>query len=511
MRRGYFRALCCSATLLGACGDDDDGEGDDKSPVDASAPVDAADPPDAAAPPDAGGDDAAAPDAMPPPFLGCAELAAPEATLSTFPATHQGDLAGEGADLQVLVECTFVHETAGISTIGIDEVIALTGLTPGTRYFARLESEGDMLIDVITGCTDGETTSGPAEGECLAFADAIGAGTEALRFIAPADGKVHVIVDTWVIEPPDPTTYTLTVTSDGCLDVDDCPVSAPFCGAARECTAIDYCVGDDTEAEERSDDTPAGATVLDLSGGPVTIDANICRDSGQSNPAEADYYVFTVEDAASVTLDILWPETATDIDVAVYAADLAEVGRSYYQNPEIIAFTHLPAGSYVVEIVRFEPDDSTVVTPYSLTATAGSSTKCTSTADCAETFDKQRFRGTCDVASGACVAIAGAGALALGAACDSADDCASGACSNFGFQADADTRSLCTHTCSADTDCAAVDPTAKCSTGLSDGNNLCFLPCTAQNQCPVRVNPVPTEPDLWKYVACNVAEGRCAF
>jgi len=60
---------------------------------------------------------------------------------------------------------------------------------------------------------------------------------------------------------------------------------------------------------------------------------------------------------------------------------------------------------------------------YTLTATRVSGTACTSAADCAAEFRNQLLRGECNLTSGACEPIDGAGAVALGEPCATDVDC----------------------------------------------------------------------------------------
>jgi len=506
-RTSLLASVALSATLFAACGGGgggtpDAGLGPDGSTIDGGTPD--------SAQPDATVDANMGPDAfVPPGMASCAELATPVATLTTFPATYEGDLAGSEANLDITnaITCAVEDNPTGHLAAGQDEVVLLTGLTPGTKYFVKLRSAEDLAAYVITACDP--AMPGPGANDCLAFIDAhLANSLEANTFTAPADGKAFVVVDFWTAEqPPDPTTYTLTVTTEGCLSNDECTTpSAPICRASdANCGSVDYCVGDDTVAEAASDDAPAGATAITLAAVPVVVNAHICFDSNQPDN-ELDYYKFTVPNGGGVTASMAWADAAADIDMAVVDQAGDALGLSFYQSPESIQLTHLAAGTYFIVVHRATPD-STAVTPYTLTVTRNATSLCTTAADCGTTFQNQLFRASCN-AQGACVPLDGAGAVMLGKTCDSPDDCVSAAdlCTGTEFMAQPDVRSVCSLGCATDADCTAVGTGYKCSTGMT---NECLKACTADNQCPSDVNTPPTAPAPWHYASCTIATGAC--
>jgi len=196
----------------------------------------------------------------------------------------------------------------------------------------------------------------------------------------------------------------------------------------------------------------------------------------------------------------------------VLDASLRVMSESYWQAPEVSHLTFLPAGTYYVIVNKFSPAGATTVTPYTLTFTRGATTACTNTASCASVFDKQRFRATCDVATGSCKDLAGAGAVAAGGLCDTADDCVAAApfCSPGPYTAGADTRSVCTTTgCMADADCtASLGANGRCSVGLQ--TNYCHLACTVANQCRPLLGEMPLMGATWFYGTCP-ASGACTY
>ena len=112
---------------------------------------------------------------------------------------------------------------------------------------------------------------------------------------------------------------------------------------------------------------------------------------------------------------------------------------SFWERPESISLTFLPAGTYYARVRRFGAE-STATSAYTITATRQGAMSCTGAADCAAEFDNQIFRGNCS--GGACSAIDGNGSLGTAAACDSGSDCASGLCTSFFFNENADIATL---------------------------------------------------------------------
>jgi hypothetical protein len=439
---------------------------------DGGATIDAAPGADVAPTVDAGTPDATAP------AVGCGEFAAPVATLALDGAKYEGDLAGATADLDFGkgVTCDALAAPEGLLAPGIDQVLQITGMTAGSTYYVRLVSVGDLNVSVLSGCTEG-TVDGPAAGQCAAYVDEFGAGAEVIAFVAPA-AEAYLVVDNWVEETPASTAYTLeVVTEPGCLVDEDCTdATAAICQRATgQC--IDRCEGDDAAAEV-SDDTPEGATVLDISG-TATVSANICQNEQLGD--EFDFYAFTVADGGAVTIALEWADRTADVDVEIRSADLETTfGLSFYQNPETIELSYLPAGTYYVQVSRFAPADSSAVTPYTLTVTPHPVELCTADADCATEFVKQLFRGDCNTTTGACQSIAGAGAVALGGVCDSDDDCAAGAaqCTSFIGISEPDTRAVCTKTCTTDAECPA-----NLGSLPEEGSPWAYLTCTAEGAC----------------------------
>lgn len=293
------------------------------------------------------------------------------------------------------------------------------------------------------------------------------------------------------------------------LDVDCTSAAAPACDAStRTCVAYSACVGDD--GAEDGDDGPAGATNLTpVLGDFNSVDRSIC---GSAN--EDDWFSYTAQAGENVTFTLTWVDAGADLDIAVMTADGTDLlGQSWFNSPEVVTLTYLPAGTFYVIVTKFSPK-TTTVTPYTLSLTRSLGNACTSTVDCAADFATQRFRGVCNTGTGACEHIDGNGALGIGTMCDSMNDCASRICTygpvftdNFSYRwdmrhyANADTRAFCVAArCTASSDCA---PTDACVLGF------CMPKCTADAECPLSEASAAFN-NAWPRMVCDTLTGECA-
>jgi len=476
-----------------------------------------------AATPDAGAGDAPPPpdggaDAMP---MACTELSTPAITITALPTHITGDLDNAGADMTAPIGCTTSDAPYGVQTAGNDEVVRVDGLTAGTDYVVRLVGSADLSFYVITGCS---SSSGPAARECLLYEDQTTTGAEAGHFVAPS-GAVWIVVDYYQSQPPTDGAWAVDVYPSQCTGDAQCSGSTPSCLDGRcvgcstsfDCTdpskpvcntsthvcgaGTSGCSGDDSSPPENGDDGPAGARALvpDAQGF-TSSNGHVCN----SPSTERDYFAFTVATPGEdweINLD--WSGTA-DLDLAVTDAAGKTMGLSYYEHAEDIVLTYLPAGTYYVAVSQFAQQAQTAATAYTL-RTARISDACVDADDCGAEYRNQIYRGACS--GGACVPIDGAGALPLGAACDSVSDCAAGSsCASFFFTANADTRDVCGAYCAHDSDCASMGPGFVCTTYLQQ--NFCVEKCTADLECPVSVSTVPNTPP-WARLRCDKTSGHC--
>ncbi len=307
--------------------------------------------------------------------------------------------------------------------------------------------------------------------------------------------------------------YTLTFSVPECLDDFDCTMNEPVCGGAGTCgVSTGACTNDDAgDTSTGGDDGPTGGR--DLSGTvgtPSTLTGNgICNATG-----EVDYYQVTVAAGENLTVTLDWADDTKDLDVLILDASNFALGVSYWLRPEVVDLTYLPAGTYYLAVTLYDPDnditDASTV-PYSITtlrtATAGCGTVGVGSSTCATEFSTQVYRGEC-LASGACGKYDGAGAVANGAACDTADDCTSGRCSYILFEKDAN-LSVCTTTCTSSTDCTAISGTT-CTTGFS--TNVCVPACADNLACGAQLSSSTLDSnEPWDYLTCTNpgASGTC--
>ena len=453
----------------------------------------------------------------PPPDAGSDACRAFMGPGASTPVHEAGSLGA--ADVEAPSTCNTVDAPFGMETAGPDTVVRVDGLVAGTSYAVRLVASADLSFYVVTGCT---APTGPTSDQCLLFEDATTTGAEAGEFVASGP-TAYVVVDSFGSAlPPDPT-FTLDVHVASCTSNAQCGGATPICdgGACVECaTSFDChdssrpvcgptgtcgmgdsaCTSDD--GGEPDDDGPAGARVLvPFSNGSTTESGQICS----SPSSEADYYAFDVASLGDTwDLGLSWTG-GRDLDLALYDATGAPLGLSFWEQPEHVRLTYLPAGRYYLRVTESSssPDPSPVA--YSVTAQRTAGAPCTTAADCAATFRNQLFRGACD--AGACVSIGGNGAVDEGGACDHGSDCASGlSCPSFFFVANADTRDVCAPSCSTDADCAELGANYVCTTYLQD--NFCVQKCTNDLQCPTAVDDPPVS-GPWFRLSCDMASGRC--
>lgn len=452
-------------------------------------------------------------------YPACVEFGAPSITISELPLSYEGSLEGAGADIEAPAGCQLVDAPFGMATPGADTVVELAGLTIGVEYVVRLTGGDDLAFYVASGCSTATGPSGGADGDCKLFVDATVEPVEVGTFVADAE-TAYVIVDYWEQGYPAATDFRLEVYPSECAVDAECGDATPVCLDGR-CVACDSdfdctdparplcdeatsacvagtsgCTGDD--AAENGDDGPAGAAPL-VPG--QVAQAAICNNP----PSEADFYRFVVaENGEHWTITLAWT-AAVDLDLVVFDSQGRRLGMSFYEEPERIALTYLPAGEYFVGVDYFASTQTSLATPYGISATRQVGDECTATADCAAEYRNQVFRGEC--VTGACRSIEGLGLRQPGERCDSDSDCVPSAnCSSFFFVADADERMVCGTFCEQDADCAGLGGDFVCTTYLT--NNFCVARCASDEQCPTAPFQTPTTPP-WLRFQCQLSTGRC--
>ena len=439
----------------------------------------------------------------------------------SYPAEFDGSLAGAGADIEVATgACSAEIAPFGVRAPGPDQVIALRNLEPGHEYMVRLFSGSDLAFYVATSCST--AGGGPAPGQCLLYVDGSTRSPERGLFTAPESGLAFVVIDFFLSGDPADMEYSLEVWESECEDNSACSEGSSFCVDSRcvQCgnsfhcntatapvcdardnvcgSAFSSCIADD--ASESGDDGPAGAVDITPGGVSQSANGNICNQPTE----EADFYRFTVASPGEFfDVELGWADASADLDLEIFDDNGVRFGMSFWERPESVALTFLPAGTYYAKVQRFGAQ-SAVTTAYTVTATRQDAMTCSGADDCASEFDNQLFRGNCT--GGACAVIEGDGGLGAGAACDSASDCASGLCTSFFFNADADTRSVCTVACSSDSQCGPLGGNFVCTDFLVE--NFCVEQCATDLHCPV-LTAIPPATGPWHRLTCELSTGRC--
>jgi hypothetical protein len=416
----------------------------------------------------------------------------PAGTISSYPGTFDGDNTGTGADFTV-AEGACATENQYFDPVGEDQVVQLENLVEGQLYVVSVDSAtADLSFYVATECD----AAGPITDACLLFNDATVAGTAELNaFVAPAGGRAAVIIDAY--DAAELGAYTLTVSEGECLDLFDCTAAAtPVCNTFVCEAGPNTCTGDDAaDTTGGGDDGPAGAQQVTMPTQAFT--GAVCNDSGES-----DWFAVTVAQGEGVDLQLEF-DNAADLDIAVVDPQNRLHGLAYWQNPETVSLTYLPAGTYYFVVTVFSPS-GVAAEPYTATFTKTAAQTCTTSADCAAEYSTQVYRGNCS--AGACEFIP-SGALADGEPCDSSDDCLNGFCTYLTFEADAQ-DSVCSTSCTTSADCIAVGVGLSCTTGF--GTNFCLPSCANDLECGVLDPTAVNDPgEAWNYLTCTVGLGSC--
>ncbi|MBL4632632.1 MAG: hypothetical protein JKY56_02095 [Kofleriaceae bacterium] len=289
--------------------------------------------------------------------------------------------------------------------------------------------------------------------------------------------------------------YTLTVSIPECSTNFDCTdAAASICSPGLACVAGPAeCTGDDANEDN---DGPAAATQL-TSG--VAMVGAICN----TPASEVDLYKIAVSNSQFLDVELAFDgANMADIDVRVLNAQGDVMGMTFWSNPENVNLSFLPAGDYLIEISYFSQTPIVAAHAYTLTATTSTPLVGCTAETCDDQFRTQNYRGTCNTNTGACTSIAGAGALALDAACDSNDDCTSGICSYLQFQQGA-ANSVCTVACTATSECTTAHGAGfSCTVPLQ--NNFCHPDCGGDLDCGANLGSAMLDAnEPWDYLVCT--------
>lgn len=194
--------------------------------------------------------------------------------------------------------------------------------------------------------------------------------------------------------------------------------------------------------------------------------------------SDDDYFVVAIPPAANGdTLHaVVTFREGVDIDVYVQDAALRVVGGAVSgdMSTEDAVVPFIGGGDYFIRVDQFASDgldDTTYTLTARLEAVEGG---CVDDAAC---IASEPPRAVCDVATGACGFIEGAGSVALGGLCDSDDDCVEGTELCWIFEGSDGVRAgvnICTHQCGDDADCEDA-PGTTC-TAFNQGQVAVCLP-----------------------------------
>ncbi len=336
-------------------------------------------------------------------------------TLSTYPATFTGTVLNAGDDLDV-IEGACADERGYWGPYGLDQVVALTGLTAGTAYVVELDTAEDLGVYVTSTCDAG----GPATGSCLLLVDET-VGAEIADFVAPAGGAVFLVIDTADAVSLTDGAYTLAVRAAECTTSAQCTTAgAPICnnyecvqcttsfqcsaagmpvcdGATSTCVAGGTtCTGDDAG---EPDDGPAAARTLTF---PTMVTPTVVTAAVCSQPAvEGDWYKVTAVAAGQLRLSASWTTSGADLDFVVYNSIGAAVGQGAAggAGPEVAVVELAAPGEFFIEVYQYEPVMTAAATGYTLTL---SLPECRDSFGCTNPAEPMCAVGDCVVGPAQC-------------------------------------------------------------------------------------------------------------
>jgi hypothetical protein len=256
------------------------------------------------------------------------------------------------------------------------------------------------------------------------------------------------------------------------LDTDCKDPAKPIC-LAGDCWKGDSCKTGPDDAAEPNDDGPAGATPLTLN---QPISATLC-----DSILEYDFYSAQIGSGGRRLQIKLSSYGATAPTLRVFDASGFVLGEStrYNSGDVEVDLRHLPAGKVFIEVATNAKGG-----PYTITWTSHDLDACPSDVHCGDGWQYGGLRGACNKALGACLARQGKGTFGPGAACDSNDDCSSGAC-NYIPYTPRSAQSVCSLPCLTQADCEGLPGTQCASTGYST-DKACVPLCVENQDCAVK-------------------------
>ncbi len=333
------------------------------------------------------GDDGNSNPDAPPGDVGPMACATATTMIASYPGMLDDTIVGSGKDLTV-PEMGCANESDWFEPKGEDKVIALTGLTVGSRYGITLSSDDDVSMYVtpscppasgaVTGCVLFTDTGLEGDGETGLFT---ATATEMYLIIdnaelpAPSTGEFNVKVveaqcsaDTEMADCSAATPFCLDFACKQCVSAFDCTAGTPVCGTDAACIAGPAaCTGDDARDSGAGDDGPSVAFMLATPtvGTPTTITGNVCNNPDRIS--ESDWYKVMLTADVSVKLD--FTGAANDLDFFVLdgtGATVASGTANGAVNERALTDGVVP-GIYYILVTQYAPTNNTPAVPYTLT------------------------------------------------------------------------------------------------------------------------------------------------
>lgn len=312
-------------------------------------------------------------------------------TIASVPGMVMGTVVGGGADLTAgEMACTETYDW--FDPVGEDTVVAVSGLTVGSRYGVTLQSKTDDLSVYIT------ADCPPAMGavtNCTSFTDTafpfFANDPEVITFTATATTH-YIVVDTSAtgmnVEDGD---FTLEVTTATCgpqTEATDCAQGTPYCvdfgckqcvssfdclAATPSCDTMNTCVagpaqctGDDAGDSGDTDDGPGVANVLvapTTTVTPTTYAGAICN-----TPATEEDW-FKIDLTTDVSISLTFTGATNDLDVILYdnTGTAIDGGVENAGINEQFLTQGVKAGTYYIAVTQYAPANTAAAVAYTLT------------------------------------------------------------------------------------------------------------------------------------------------
>jgi hypothetical protein len=99
----------------------------------------------------------------------------------------------------------------------------------------------------------------------------------------------------------------------------------------------------------------------------VGMSAAVCV---ATDAAEYDFYEIVTAAAGNISISVSWADTGADLDFLVLDSTLVTVkSATSTTNPETVALTAQPAGTYYVAVYAYDMGTATAAIPYTITYT----------------------------------------------------------------------------------------------------------------------------------------------